>query len=98
MDKTKKEKLADLSKALGHTHRIEIIKILLNLHPNSKCMVSSIVEQLPISQSTVSQHLKILKEAGWIRGEIEGPRICYCLREGVFEQYIETLNALKDNI
>lgn len=98
MDKTKKEKLADLSKALGHTHRIEIIKILLNLHPNSKCMVSSIVEQLPISQSTVSQHLKILKEAGWIEGNIEGPRVCYCLKKAVFEQYTDMLNELKEKI
>ncbi len=91
-----KEKFADLSKALGHPHRIEIIEILTNLPSKSQCMVGNIVKRLPISQSTVSQHLKILKEAGWIEGNIEGPRVCYCLKKGVFEQYTDMLNELKE--
>lgn len=95
MEESKKEKLAELSKALGNPHRLEIIKILNNLPCDSTCMVGSIVEQLPISQSTVSQHLKILKNAGWIKGEIEGPRVCYCLKEGVFDHYNDLLNELK---
>ena len=59
-------------------------------------MVGHIVNQLPISQSTVSQHLKILKEAGWIKGKIEGPKVCYCLKKDIFEQYTEMLNELKE--
>jgi DNA-binding transcriptional ArsR family regulator len=59
-------------------------------------MVGNIVDQLPVSQSTVSQHLQILKQAGWIKGKIEGPRVCYCLKKGIFEQYTEMLNELKE--
>ena len=95
MNKKKKEIFAELSKALGHQHRLEIINILANLSSDSQCMVGNIVKQLPISQSTVSQHLKILKEAGWIEGNIKGPRVCYCLKQGVFEQYLNMLNELK---
>lgn len=88
------DKLAVLSKALGHPHRIRILKILNNLQ--SECMVGNIVNQLPISQSTVSQHLKILKEAGWIKGRIKGPKVCYCLRENIFEQYTVLLSEFKE--
>lgn len=91
----KEDKLAKLSKALAHPHRLKIIKLLNNLQ--CECKVGNIVEQLPISQSTVSQHLKILKEAGWIRGQINGPKVCYCLKENVFEQYKEMINDLKNN-
>ncbi len=97
MDYREKEEFAELSKALGHPHRLEIIKILADLPTNSQCMVSNIVDQLPISQSTVSQHLKILKEAGWIEGRIEGPRVCYCLKDDVFKKYIKLLLELKGN-
>jgi len=83
----KKEELAQLSNALSHPHRLKILEILSTLPPDNRCMVSSIVDQLPISQSTVSQHLKILKESGWIKGRIDGPRVCYCLEAGVFERY-----------
>ncbi|ADQ14101.1 ArsR/SmtB family transcription factor [Halanaerobium hydrogeniformans] len=79
--------LAELAKALGHRHRVKIIKMLAEFPENNKCMVSSIVEELPIAQSTVSQHLKILKEAGWIEGRIDGPRVCYCLKEGILEYF-----------
>ncbi len=96
MENIKKEKLAKLSKALGHPHRIEIIQILINLSSDSQCMVGNIVKQLPISQSTVSQHLKILKEAGWIEGNIKGPKVCYCLKQDIFKQYFELLNKLKN--
>lgn len=96
MDNRKQKTFAELSKALGHPHRLEIINILVNLPSNSQCMVGNIVKQLPISQSTVSQHLKILKEAGWIEGKIEGPRVCYCLKQGIFKQYTDMLNELKE--
>lgn len=94
MKSESKKDFASLSKALAHPHRIEIIKILVNLRGDNKCMVSSIVDKLPISQSTVSQHLKILKNSGWIKGIINGPSVCYCLRENVFEKYIEYVNRL----
>ena len=96
MNNNKKEEFAELSKALGHPHRLEIINILSNLPCNSQCMVGSIVKQLPISQSTVSQHLKILKKAGWIKGKIEGPKVCYCLKDDIFEYYTHLLNELKE--
>jgi len=91
----KEEKLAKLSKALGHPHRLKIIKLLNDLQ--CECMVGNIVDQLPISQATVSQHLKILKEAGWIKGEIKGPKVCYCLKENIFENYKKMINDLRDD-
>jgi len=67
--------LAELCKALGHPARVAILRHLLEV---DRCVCGEIVNILPLAQSTVSQHLKQLKEAGLIRGEIEGPRICYC--------------------
>ena len=67
--------LADLAKALSHPGRLEILRILAG----QACICGDIVARMPLSQATVSQHLKELKNAGLIRGEIEGPRICYCL-------------------
>ena len=69
------ERLASLCKALGHPARVAILRHLLQV---DRCICGEIVNILPLAQSTVSQHLKQLKEAGLIRGEIEGPRICYC--------------------
>jgi DNA-binding transcriptional ArsR family regulator len=70
------EELADLSKALGHPARVKILRIL---ERRNSCICSDIVEELPLAQSTVSQHLKVLKDAGLIRGDIDGPRVCYCV-------------------
>ncbi len=67
--------LATIAKALAHPARIAILKIL----SNGQCVCGEIVEELPLSQSTVSQHLAELKKAGLIKGEIDGPRVCYCL-------------------
>ncbi len=75
-------RIADIAKALSHPARIEILKVL----SNGQCVCGDIVDQLPLSQSTVSQHLKELKAAGLIKGEIDGPRVCYCLNEGVCNQ------------
>ncbi len=72
-------RIAEIAKALGHPARIEILKVL----SNGQCVCGDIVELLPLSQSTVSQHLKELKNAGLIKGEIDGPRVCYCLNEDV---------------
>jgi DNA-binding transcriptional ArsR family regulator len=70
--------VADIAKALGHPARVKILRIL---NESSRCIVGDLVEVLPLSQSTVSQHLKELKRVGLIKGEIEGPRVCYCLNE-----------------
>jgi len=68
--------LADLAKALAHPGRLRILQILAE---RSSCICGEIVDQVPLSQSTVSQHLKELKRVGLVQGEIEGPRTCYCL-------------------
>jgi ArsR family transcriptional regulator len=70
------EELAALTRALGHPARIQIMRLLVR---REACICGDIVEELPLAQSTVSQHLKVLKEAGLIRGEIDGPRVCYCV-------------------
>lgn len=70
------QRLVRMFKALGSPIRFDILKFLLT-HPG--CITGDIVEMLPLAQSTVSQHLKVLRQAGWIRGEIEGPATCYCL-------------------
>jgi DNA-binding transcriptional ArsR family regulator len=68
--------LADVAKALSHPARIRILKILNDM---DSCMVGSLVDKLPLAQATVSQHLKELKRVGLIEGEIDGPKICYCI-------------------
>ncbi len=67
--------LARLAKALGHPARVKIMRLLLQ---RTECLCGEICDDLPLAQSTVSQHLKVLKEAGLLQGEIDGPRICYC--------------------
>ena len=83
--------LAEIAKALSHPARIRILKILNELN---SCMVGSIVDLLPLSQSTVSQHLKELKRVGLVQGEIEGPKICYCINSEVLENAKDELNKL----
>lgn len=70
------ERFLRMCKALGNPLRFEILKFLLT-HPG--CITGSLVEHLPIAQSTTSQHLAVLKEAGWIRGTISGTATSYCL-------------------
>jgi DNA-binding transcriptional ArsR family regulator len=70
------EELAVLAKALGHPARVQILRLLVR---REACICGDIVDELPLAQSTVSQHLKVLKDAGLIRGEIDGPRVCYCV-------------------
>jgi len=70
------EELAALAKAIGHPARIKILRLLAR---ESACICGDIVEEIGLAQSTVSQHLKVLKEADLIRGEIDGPRVCYCI-------------------
>jgi DNA-binding transcriptional ArsR family regulator len=77
------ERMAQICKALAHPARIRILVYLKRLN---QCVCGQIVDHLPLAQSTVSQHLKILKQAGLIRGEIDGPRTCYCLDPTVVEE------------
>lgn len=85
------EVLANLAKALGHPARVSILRLLMQ---REACICGEIVDELPLAQSTVSQHLKLLKESGLIRGEVDGPRICYCVEPGVvalFKALVEQL-------
>lgn len=85
------EQIARLAAALGHPARVAIVKLL---QERDSCICGEIMEELPLAQSTVSQHLKVLKEAGWIQGEVDGPRMCYCLNPNtlkLFQQLIEML-------
>lgn len=75
-------KIAAIAKALGHPARIAIIDYILKVNA---CICSDIVEELPLAQATISQHLKELKNAGLIKGNIEGNSICYCIDEAAFE-------------
>ena len=70
--------LALLCKALAHPARVQILRLLVK---RNACVCGDIVEALPLAQSTVSEHLRVLREAGLITGEIEGPRVCYCVNE-----------------
>lgn len=73
------EHLARLAKAIAHPARVAIVRLLVR---QEGCIVGDIVDELPLAQSTVSQHLKQLKEAGLIRGEVDGPRVCCCVEPG----------------
>ncbi len=71
--------LAKLAKAIAHPARVAILRMLIQ---QEGCIVGDIVDELPLAQSTISQHLKQLKGAGLVRGEVDGPRICYCVEPG----------------
>jgi DNA-binding transcriptional ArsR family regulator len=70
------QEIAAIAKALGHPARVAILRLLAQ---RQSCVCGEIVTELPISQSTVSQHLKELKAAGLVQGEVDGPRVCYCI-------------------
>jgi DNA-binding transcriptional ArsR family regulator len=84
-------KVADFAKALSHPARISILRTLAE---ECKCMCGEIVDVMPLSQSTVSQHLKELKTAGIITGEIEGVKSCYCIDWNKLEKELLSLNTL----
>lgn len=83
--------LARFAKAVGHPARAQILRFLL---AQEACMCGDIVEHLPLAQSTVSQHLKLLKEAGLVRGTIDGPRVCYCVEPKALERFKDLVAAL----
>lgn len=86
---------AELAKALGHPARIAILEILVR---RNSCICGDITDELPLAQSTVSQHLKALKKAGIIKGEIDGVRTCYCIDEKAAAELKTLLGSFIDNI
>lgn len=85
------EQLAAMAKALGHPTRVRIVRLLA---ARSACVTGDLVAELPFAQSTVSEHLRILREAGLIQGEIEGPRTSYCLNQAGFAAFRRALSSL----
>lgn len=85
------ERLAELAKAIGHPLRVRILRLLAK---RKGCICGELVDELPVAQSTVSQHLKMLRDAGLIQGEIDGPQICYCIAPGVLEELKELVQRL----
>lgn len=83
------EELAALARALSHPARVAIVR---HLAQSGSCICGQIVDVLPLAQATVSQHLKVLKEAGFIQGEVDGPRTCYCVNPTTVERF-QTLVA-----
>lgn len=87
------EELAALAKALAHPARVRIVRFLLALGEDT-CLCGDICDELPLAQSTVSQHLKMLKRAEVIHGRVDGPRVCYCVNRDRLERLGELLRAL----
>ncbi|GAC1371715.1 MAG: metalloregulator ArsR/SmtB family transcription factor [Hymenobacter sp.] len=85
------QQLAVVAKALGHPARVAILRLLAQ---RRSCMCGELVLELPISQSTVSQHLKELKTAGLVQGEVDGPRVCYCIDPAGWARAQQLLSAL----
>ncbi|HOP31005.1 MAG TPA: metalloregulator ArsR/SmtB family transcription factor [Spirochaetota bacterium] len=88
-------RLSEYAKALSHPARIAILK---HLAEQDRCICGELVDILPLAQSTVSQHLKELKKAGLITGEIEGPRSCYCINKEKYMEMIELISSLSSII
>lgn len=92
---TESIRLADWANALAHPARLALLN---KLAKENRCICGELVEALPLSQSTVSQHLKVLKEAGLIQGEIEGPRTCYCIDPATIHLLREAMLALLEQL
>ena len=91
----KQNAIATLSKALGHPARVAIIDYLLKV---DTCICGDIVNELPLAQATVSQHLKELKSAGIIKGEIEGNAICYCIDEKIVQRLLSYFDGISHKL
>ena len=86
-------RLAEAAKALGHPARLAILQTLAE---RGSCVCGEVVDELPLAQATVSQHLKALKSAGLIRGEIDGPRSCYCVDAAALRALADDFSAFLD--
>jgi ArsR family transcriptional regulator len=82
--------IARVCKALGHPMRVRILRLLME---KCSCVCGDLVDELPLAQSTVSQHLKVLKQAGLVKGEIDGPRRCYCVDPDALARFRELVNG-----
>ena len=91
---TSQNTLAHLAKAIGHPARVAILEHLLS---TNSCICGDLVEQLPLSQATVSQHLKALKESGLIQGNIEGTSVCYCINPDTWQKARTLLDQMFDS-
>ena len=91
----KEQALAEFAKAIAHPARIAILKVLAE---KNECICGEIVDVLPLAQSTVSQHLKELKNAGLVQGTVDGPRSCYCINWKVFEKFNADFSSLFQNL
>ncbi|MEO7833831.1 MAG: metalloregulator ArsR/SmtB family transcription factor [Ginsengibacter sp.] len=90
----KDNRIANYANALSHPARIAILRLLIQ---KQSCICGDIVNELPLSQSTVSQHLKELKKAGLIKGDIDGATVCYCIDEKEWSVAKERINQLLDS-
>lgn len=86
-------RVADLAKAFAHPARVAILQMLAQ---KRACVCGDLVDELPLAQATVSQHLKELKRIGIIRGDIDPPRVCYCIDESVWEEARQVFGSLLD--
>ena len=83
--------LASFAKAIGHPARVQILRIIVR---KNGCICGDIVDEIALAQSTVSQHLKVLKDAGIIRGDVDGPRVCYCLEPRALRRFKALVGGL----
>ncbi|HTX17453.1 MAG TPA: metalloregulator ArsR/SmtB family transcription factor [Bacteroidota bacterium] len=91
----KQNRLSTIAKALAHPARVAIVEYLAK---SNECMCGDIVDVLPLSQSTVSQHLRELKEAGLIKGQVEGTSVCYCIDEKGWNEAKEMFGVFLTNV
>jgi DNA-binding transcriptional ArsR family regulator len=88
----KQNQIALIAKALGHPARIAIVEYLLKV---DTCICGDIVNEIPLAQPTISQHLKELKNAGLIKGNIAGTAICYCINEKAVQTFMKYFNNIE---
>ncbi len=91
----RENRIADLAKALGHPARVAILEFLAG---QDACVCGDIVDHIPLSQATVSQHLAELKRVGLIKGEIEGPRVCYCIDRKAWKEARESITQFLTDV
>ena len=89
------QELVRMFKALGHPARLRIVQILSE---RRACVCGEMVDELPLAQATVSQHLKVLKQAGIITGEIQGSAVCYCLAPGALKALQRGVTGLVESV
>jgi ArsR family transcriptional regulator, arsenate/arsenite/antimonite-responsive transcriptional repressor len=89
--RTTDEEVAKLAWAVAHPARVRLLRLLT---ARNACVCGELVDQMDLAQSTVSQHLKILKEAGLVQGEVDGPKVCYCINPAGLARLKELVAAL----